>query len=82
MPESAALPRPIDGRYRASDDEMRAACVRAGHPKSLLNLSVSAKCGREVWRCLCGVVDDSGEALRERARVMRRRRGAEVRHGA
>lgn len=46
---------PIDGKFKHSVAKRRQWCVNNGHPLAFLNLSLSAKYGRDMWRCLCGM---------------------------
>jgi len=54
----------LDGRFVHSPETRAAACASLGHPKQYINLSVSAKVGREIRQCHCGVANEAPEALK------------------
>ena len=45
---------PIDGKFVHDGSARERWCRENGHPLTFLNLSLSAKCGKEILRCLCG----------------------------
>ena len=61
----AAAMRPVDGQFVHSPEVRGAVCEAAGHPVDYVNVSVSAKVGREIRMCHCGEVDEVPAALRE-----------------
>lgn len=72
--------RPVDGEFVHSHEARARACASVGHPKMYLNLSVSAKVGKDVHQCHCGVENEAPTALREFRAAKRKAKNTEVRH--
>lgn len=71
--------QPVDGRFVHSEEARARACADDGHRKDYLNLSVSAKVGKNVYQCHCGLEDEAPAALKKlRAAKRKAKRKAKV----